>query len=122
MGVKPPEPARAPEVFRKPIKGWSVPVWELRCVLLAASQRLPRGTGLQCLLEGTERYVKLTGKGKHGPGPGPAESVAWWGDVMAMVDVLGRVGDSGTVLLLAPWLRRSGGPAEGFKPFGLDGV
>jgi hypothetical protein len=40
--------------------------------------------------------------------------------VMAMVDVLGRVGDSGTVLLLAPWLRR--GQAEGFKPFGLDGV
>lgn len=116
-GVKPPEPPRAGLVTRKPVRGFTVPVWELRCALLEASQRLPRGTGLQSLLEGAERYVKLTGKGRPGPGPGSPESVQWWADVLALVQVLGQIGDRGTVLLLGPWLRPGPGGSE-FKPFG----
>jgi hypothetical protein len=50
------------------------------------------------------------------PGPGRAESVTWWAEVLAMVECAGRVGDSGTRLLLAPWLGRPTG--GGFKPFG----
>jgi hypothetical protein len=121
-GNRPPEPLRAGEVATphpKTPKGWTTPVWELRCALWACACRLPRGTGLQRFLEGVERWVKLTGRGRPGPhGVASPESVRWWGDAMAMVDVVGRIGDAGTLDLLRPWLTRPG--SVGFKPFGVD--
>lgn len=120
-GNKPAEPPRAGAAELKVPRHWTEPVWRLRCALLDASRRLPRGTGLQALLEGTERYVKLTGRGRPGPGFASPESVAWWRDVLGLVQVVGRIADGGTRVLLAPWLdggARAPAEADGFKPFG----
>lgn len=120
MSIKtPPSPPRAGEAQRKPPSGWTQPVWDLRQALLAASTRLPRGSGLQRLLEGAERWVKLTGKGRPGPGlPASPESAQWWRDTMALVEAVAACGDHGTRLLLAPWLGGRGTPSGGFTPFG----
>lgn len=119
MGVKPPEPAKAAAANHKPPRGWTAPVWELRMALLACSTRVPRGTGLQALCEGAERYVKLTGRGRPGPGsPASPESVQWWADVLGLVAAVAACGDHGTRLLLGPWLNGKGTPSGGFKPFG----
>ena len=118
-GNRPPEPPRAGQAELKTPRHWTPEPWRLRCALYAAARRLPRGTGLSFLLDGVERWVKLTGRGRPGPGPGSPESVQWWQDTLAMVDCVGRVADSGTKQLLWPWLNRAGNAAgEGFKPFG----
>ena len=115
MGAKASAPAGALKVPR----GWTAPVWELRMALLAASTRLPRGSGLQCLLEGAERFVKLGGRGRPGPGaPASAESVQWWAGVLAIVRTVHQVGDHGTRLLLAPWVQGDRAAGGGFTPFG----
>lgn len=115
----PASPPRAPSAPAKPPRGWTAPVWDLRTALLAASTRLPRGSGLQRLLEGAERYVKLTGRGRPGPGsPASPESVQWWADVLGLVAAVAACGDHGTRLLLGPWLNGKGTPSGGFKPFG----
>lgn len=118
MVSTPASPPRAPTTPAKAPNGYTQPVWDLRCALWAASTRLPRGSGLQRYIEGAERFVKLGGRGRPGPGPGSAESVQWWQDVLAITRTVYQVGDHGTRLLLAPWVAGDRAAGGGFKPFG----
>lgn len=126
--MKAPEPARTRRAVQpKRPRGWTPAVWDLRCALLAASRSLNRTTGLQSFLEGAERWVKKTGRYQTGPGATRKDHAEWWATAMAVVDVVGRIGDEGTLAMLWPWLVHDGlrqaearAAAGGFTPFGVD--
>lgn len=100
----------------KPPRYWAPEAWRLRCALLVARQRLPYHTADARLLDGVERWVLYTGKGKPVPGP-------WWALAVALASAAASaLADADGRVLLAPWCQRGptpSGETEAFKPLDL---
>jgi len=108
------ERARDPE---RPPRHWAPEAWRLRCALYDAMTRLPYGTADARLLDGVDKWVGWTGKGKPVPGP-------WWALACALVAAMAPcLADATARRLVAPWGRGEGvagadaGPG-GFRPLG----
>lgn len=97
-------------------RGWHPDVWALQACLLVARCRLPYETGHARLVDGIQRWVKLTGKGQAPQG-------SWWAQTLALVEATVKaVDEPGTTQLLAPWCGRTVGKGvvsrTGFVPDG----
>lgn len=99
----------------KPPRGWSPEPWRLRMTLLYARQRFPYASASGRLLDGVERWTKLTGRGQ-------IVGSAWWAHAVALVAVAASaVADEPTSRLLAPWVGSGAATAgAGFRVVGVD--
>jgi len=98
-----------------PPRGWAAPVWALRVALLTARARLPYATAGARLLDGVERWVRMSGRGRAASGP-------WWAHAVALTAAAAAaVDDPPTSAILAPWVGLAV-PAPvagtGFRPLG----
>ena len=99
-------------------RGWAPEAWRLRCAVVVARQSLPYHTADARLLDGVDKWLLWTGKGKPVPGP-------WWTVACGLVSaVYPALADATARALIAPWGRGAAGaaPADagpgGFRPLG----
>lgn len=102
-----------------PPRGWVAEVWALRSALLVARSRLPYASAEARLLDGVERWVRMTGRGRAAAGP-------WWGHAVGLTaSAASAVADAPTTLILAPWVGLVGdapaAAASTFRPIGPAG-
>jgi hypothetical protein len=99
-------------------KGWNPDVWALRMALLTARERLPYASANARLLDGVDRWVRLSGRGRPPAGP-------WWARTCVLVRAVAEaLEDRHTAALLAPWsglvVSSDVAAPNGFRPFGAS--
>lgn len=101
----------------RPPRHWAPEAWRLRCAIATARQSLPYATADARLLDGVEKWLLWTGKGKAVPGP-------WWALALALVAAMHPcLADAAAARLVAPWARETGVPGgdagpDAFRPLG----
>jgi hypothetical protein len=87
----------------------------MRCAVCIARQALPYASADARLLDGVDKWLLWTGKGKPVPGP-------WWALGCALTSAMAAcLSDAGARRLVAPWVSGDGIPAaepNGFRPLG----
>lgn len=97
----------------RPRRGWAPEAWRLRCALRVARERIPYATADARLIDGVERWMLYTARGRPVPGP-------WWGRTCALVTAMRDcLEDHGGRLLVAPWCLGEGAVAAGAEPGGF---
>lgn len=108
-------PGGASQDPSRPPRYWAPEAWRLRCAVVAARQALPYHTADARLLDGVDKWLLWTGKGKPVPGP-------WWALACALARAMAPcLSDVGAGRLLAPWSQGDGVPGaepDGFRPLG----
>ena len=101
----------------RPPRGWAPEAWRLRCAVVTARQALPYASADARLLDGVDKWLLWTGKGKPVPGP-------WWGLACALTAACHScLADAGAVRLVAPWVQHGAVPSGdagpgAFRPLG----
>lgn len=96
---------------------WAPEAWRLRCAVVTARQALPYASADARLLDGVDKWLLWTGRGKPVPGP-------WWALALRLVAAMTPcLADPGAGRLVAPWCHGGGvAPADAgpgaFRPLG----
>ncbi len=103
------DPGRTP-------RGWAPEAWRLRCTVCIARQALPYASADARLLDGVDKWLLWTGRGKPVPGP-------WWALACALTSAMAPcLASSEAARLVAPWCHGgtvpSGDIETGFRPLG----